>query len=80
MYIRAKFKIWFCWYLAEFIFGLTLAILGALALMNTHYDHPVNYEEVAELFFQLFPRKVEMENLIFDLWYVMIYVKNKYLQ
>ena len=41
--------------------------LGALSLMNTHYDHPVNYEEVAELFFQLFPRKVEMENLIFDL-------------
>ena len=80
MYIRAKFKIWFSWHLAEFIFGLTLAILGALALMNTHYDHPVNYEEVAELFFQLFPRKVEMENLIFDLWYVMIYVKNKYLQ
>ena len=41
--------------------------LGALALINTHYNHTVDYNKVAELFFQLFPRKLEIDNLIFDM-------------
>ena len=41
--------------------------LGALALMNAHYDHCVDYNEVADLFFQLYPRKLEKNNLIFDI-------------
>ena len=41
--------------------------LGALALMNIHYDHKIDYNQVADLFFQLFLRKLEKENLIFDI-------------
>ena len=40
--------------------------LAALALMNTHYGHPVCYNRVADLFFQLYPRRLFKSNLIFD--------------
>ena len=39
---------------------------SALALMNTHYNHMVDYQKVADLFFQLYPRKLEKNNLVFD--------------
>ena len=32
--------------------------LGDLALISVHYDHNVDYNEVAELIFQLFPKKL----------------------
>ena len=39
--------------------------LGALALMNAHYNHEVSYTRASDLFFQLFPRKLEKTNLVF---------------
>ena len=40
--------------------------LGALALMNVHYNHKVSYTRASDLFFQLYPRKMQKTNLVFN--------------
>ena len=49
------------------------------ALMNSHYDHKVDYEEVSKMFFLLYPRKFEENNLIFNVWYDISNKKVKFL-
>ena len=40
--------------------------LAPLALMNVHYDHDVSYKRAADLFFQLYPRRLLDSNLVFQ--------------
>jgi len=40
--------------------------LSALALMNIHYGHTVDYKKVVELFLRLHPRRIQNANLIFQ--------------
>lgn len=40
--------------------------LSSLAIMNIHRDHFVDYGIVAQKFFELHPRKIDLRNLIFD--------------
>ena len=41
-------------------------LLTSLALMNTHSDIAVDYDEVARLFLQLHPRKIYPKKLVFQ--------------
>ena len=45
---------------------MTTGRLSALAIMNIHQGHHVNYEEVVRKCFVLRPRKFICSNLIFD--------------
>ena len=40
--------------------------LTSLTLMNIHRDIAIDYDEVAILFFQLHPRKINQKNLVFQ--------------
>ena len=40
--------------------------LTSLAIMNVHRTVEVDYEEAAKLFFELYPRKIHLANLVFE--------------
>jgi len=45
---------------------MTTERLSGLALMNTHYDKPVNYDAVVQLFAERYPRRLLLVDPVFD--------------
>ena len=46
--------------------SMTSNRLTSLAIINVHRTVEVDYKEAAKLFFELYPRKIHLANLVFD--------------
>jgi len=45
---------------------MTTERLSGLALMNIHYEKPVDYNAVVQLFAERYPRRILLVNPVFD--------------
>ena len=45
---------------------MTTERLSGLALMNIHYEKPVNYDAVVQLFVEKYPRRMLLVDPVFD--------------
>ena len=45
---------------------MTTKRLSGLALMNIHYEKPVNYDAVVQIFAEKYPRRMLLVDPVFD--------------